>query len=54
MIVRFCSKIKKKMDLIGSSEKMFKAFEFIKMKRKPDFYINRLFLKLKPQHIHHR
>ena len=47
MIVRFCSKIKKKMDLIASSEKMFKAFEFIKMKRKPNFYINRLIFKIK-------
>lgn len=46
MIVRFCPKIKKKMDLTASSE-MFKAFKFIKMKRKPDFYINRLIFKIK-------
>ncbi len=26
---------------------MFKAFKFIKMKRKPDFYINRLIFKIK-------
>ena len=44
--MRFCSKIKKKMDLTASSE-MFKAFKFIKMKRKPDFYINRLIFKIK-------
>lgn len=34
------------MDLTASSE-MFKAFKFIKMKRKPDFYINRLIFKIK-------
>lgn len=45
----FYSKIKKWMLLIISSEKLFKASEiqFVKMKRKLYFYINKLIFKSK-------
>ena len=49
MIVRFCLKIKRRMLLMISLKKLFRASEilFAEIRRKTDFYINRLLFKIK-------
>lgn len=49
MIVRFCLKIKRPVLLMISLKKLFRASEilFAEIRRKTDFYINRLLFKIK-------